>query len=118
MTTRRQFIKNVAIGTAAVSASKVGVVLPSFSASSYRNIVGANDRIRIAGIGVNARGNALARGFANEKERGCVVTDICDVDSRAREKELKRFKMQPATSQEGMRIFERCWNRTISMLFL
>ena len=48
MTTRRQFIKNVAIGTAAVSASKVGGVLPSFSASSYRNIVGANDRIRIA----------------------------------------------------------------------
>ena len=41
MTTRRQFIKNVAIGTAAVSASKVAVF--TYSASSYRNIVGAND---------------------------------------------------------------------------
>ncbi|WP_019540185.1 Gfo/Idh/MocA family protein [Proteiniphilum acetatigenes] len=83
MTTRRQFIKNVAIGTSAIS---LGGVLPGFSASSYRNIMGSNDRIRIAGVGVNARGNALARGFANEKERGCIVTDICDVDTRSIEK--------------------------------
>ncbi|WP_294080777.1 Gfo/Idh/MocA family oxidoreductase [Proteiniphilum sp. UBA5384] len=83
MTTRRQFIKNVAIGASAMS---FGGVLPGFSASSYRNIKGSNDRIRIAGIGVNARGGALARGFADEKDRGCVVTDICDVDSRAIEK--------------------------------
>jgi predicted dehydrogenase len=83
MTTRREFIKNVAIGTTAVS---IGGVLPSFSASSYRNIVGANDRIRMAGIGVNSRGNALAKGFANEKRNGCIVTDICDVDTRAIEK--------------------------------
>ena len=101
MTTRRQFIKNVAIGTAAVSASKVGGVLPSFSASSYRNIVGANDRIRIAGIGVNARGNALARGFANEKERGCVVTDICDVDSRAIEKAIKTVQDAAGNKPRG-----------------
>lgn len=83
MTTRRQFIKNVAIGTSAIS---LGGVLPGFSASSYKNIMGSNDRIRIAGIGVNSRGNALARGFANEKKRGCIVTDICDVDTRAIEK--------------------------------
>ena len=44
MTTRRNFIKKVAIGSAALS---VGGVLPGFSNRSYRNIVGANDRIRI-----------------------------------------------------------------------
>ena len=89
MNTRREFIKRVAIGTAVVSTGKIGGILPGFSASSYRNIPGANERIRIAGIGVNARGDALAKGFANEKERGCVVTDICDVDSRAVEKAIK-----------------------------
>lgn len=83
MTTRRQFIKNVAIGTSVVS---FGGVLPGFSASSYKNIIGSNDRIRIAGIGVNARGKALSEGFANEKVNGCIVTDICDVDTRAIEK--------------------------------
>ncbi len=81
MTTRRDFIRNVAIGTAAVS---VGGVLPSFSAKSYRNIVGANDRIRMGAIGVNARGNALAGGFAREK--GCEIAYVCDVDKRAMEK--------------------------------
>lgn len=78
MSTRRDFIKNVAIGTAAVS---VGGVLPGFSAKSYRNIVGANDKIRMGAIGVNARGNALAAGFA--KEKGCEIAYVCDVDKRA-----------------------------------
>ncbi len=78
MSTRRDFIKNVAIGTAAVS---VGGVLPGFSAKSYRNIVGANDKIRMGAIGVNARGNALASGFA--KENGCEIAYVCDVDKRA-----------------------------------
>ena len=71
MTTRREFIKNVAIGTAAVS---VGGVLPGFSAKSYHNIVGANEKIRMGAIGVNARGNALSGGFALEKgDRKSVV---------------------------------------------
>lgn len=78
MTTRREFIKSVAIGSAAVS---IGGVLPGFSAGSYRKIIGANERIRVGGIGVNARGDALAQGFA--KESGCEVAYVCDVDTRA-----------------------------------
>ncbi len=81
MTTRREFIKNVAIGTAAMS---VGGVLPGFSAKSYNNIVGANERIRMGAVGVNSRGNALAGGFA--KEKGCEIAYVCDVDKRAMEK--------------------------------
>ncbi|MEA4918769.1 Gfo/Idh/MocA family oxidoreductase [Proteiniphilum sp.] len=81
MTTRREFIRNVAIGTAAVS---VGGVLPGFSARSYHNIVGANEKIRMGAIGVNSRGNALAGGFAREK--GCEIAYVCDVDKRAMEK--------------------------------
>ena len=78
MTTRRVFIRNVAIGTAAAS---IGGVLPGYSAKSYKNILGANDRIRMAAIGVNSRGDYLAKKFAGYK--GCEVTHICDVDSRA-----------------------------------
>jgi len=66
------------MGTVAVS---VGGVLPGFSAKSYRNIVGANDKIRMGAIGVNARGSALAAGFA--KEKGCEISYVCDVDKRA-----------------------------------
>lgn len=98
MSTRRQFIKHVAIGTSALS---IGGVLPGFSASSYRNIIGSNDRIRIAGIGVNSRGSALAKGFATEKDKGCVVTDICDVDSRAIEKCIKTVQKIAGNKPKG-----------------
>jgi len=78
MTTRRDFIKKLAIGTTALS---IGSVLPGFSAKSYKKIFGANERIRIGAIGVNSRGFALADGFAREKR--CEVTHVCDVDSIA-----------------------------------
>ena len=81
MTTRRKFIKKAAIGTAAAS---LGGVLPGFSAKSYNNIVGANDKIRMAAVGVNSRGNALAGGFA--RENNCEITYVCDVDKRAMDK--------------------------------
>ena len=78
MTSRRNFIKKAAMGTAALT---VGGVLPGFSAKSYSNIIGANDKIRVGAIGVNSRGMALATNFA--KQQGCEITRICDVDSRA-----------------------------------
>lgn len=78
MTTRRNFLKQAAIGTAALS---FGGVVPGMSAKSYANIAGANDRIRVGVIGVNSRGRALATNFA--KQQGCKVTCVCDVDSRA-----------------------------------
>lgn len=81
MTTRRNFIRKAAIGSVAAS---VGGVLPGFSAKSYNNIVGANDKIRMAAVGVNSRGNALAGGFA--MEHNCEITYICDVDKRAMDK--------------------------------
>lgn len=79
--TRRDFIKKTALSTAALS---VGGILPGFSAASYRNIVGANERIRVAMMGVNARGLALAQNFSQQSD--CEITYICDVDTRATEK--------------------------------
>lgn len=81
MTTRRDFIKKTVAGTAALS---LGSIIPGFGANNYQEILGANDKIRIGVIGVNSRGNALAQGFA--KMKGCEVTYLCDVDSRALEK--------------------------------
>lgn len=79
--TRRNFIKKTAIGTAALS---FGGVLPGFSAKSYARIMGSNERIRAAVMGVNARGLALSNNFSLQPN--CEVTYICDVDSRAAEK--------------------------------
>ena len=59
-------------------------LFPGFGSNSYQEILGANEKIRIGVIGVNSRGNALAQGFA--KMKGCEVTYLCDVDSRALER--------------------------------
>src|SRR5690606_25002660 len=79
--TRRDFIKKTALSTAALS---VGGILPGFSAASYRNIVGANERIRVAMMGVNARGLALAQNFSQQFD--CESTYRCEVDTRPTEK--------------------------------
>ncbi|WP_029902566.1 Gfo/Idh/MocA family protein [Prevotella sp. 10(H)] len=78
MSTRRDFLKKAVLGTSALS---FGGILNGVSAKSYSNIQGANDKIRVAAIGVNSRGGALAANFA--KQQGCEITYICDVDSRA-----------------------------------
>jgi len=78
---RRDFIKKTVAGTAAVS---FGGILPGFSAKSYSNITGANERIMVACMGVNSRGLAVGTNFA--RQSGCEVLYSCDVDSRAAEK--------------------------------
>ncbi|MGK6351733.1 Gfo/Idh/MocA family protein [Parapedobacter sp. DT-150] len=77
---RRQFIKDVSVGAAALSL----VGHPRFSAKSYARILGANDRIRVAMMGVNARGLALANNFSAQPNAEVVY--VCDVDRRAADK--------------------------------
>lgn len=78
---RRDFIKKSVLGTAALS---FGGVLPGFSAASYCNVVGANDRINVGVVGVNSRGLALAGNYAQQKNWN--VISISDTDSRAMER--------------------------------
>jgi predicted dehydrogenase len=78
---RRTFIKKAALGTTALT---LGGVLPGFSAKSYGNILGANERIMVGMMGVNSRGLALARNFASQPN--AQVLYVSDVDSRAADK--------------------------------
>ena len=78
---RRDFIKKAGTGVAAIS---LGGVLPGFSTTSYRNIIGANDKITVACMGVNSRGLAVGRNFASQKNGE--VLYVCDVDSKAADK--------------------------------
>ncbi|GAB3167350.1 Gfo/Idh/MocA family protein [Telluribacter humicola] len=78
---RREFIKKTVTGAAALS---VGGALPGFSARSYASILGANERVKVAVMGVNSRGFALASNYALQPN--CEVVYISDVDSRAADK--------------------------------
>jgi predicted dehydrogenase len=81
---RRRFIKKVAAGSAGIA---IGGTAFGFDARSYKNIIGANERIRVATIGVNSRGNSMGRTFASQKD--AEVASVCDVDERAIPKAIK-----------------------------
>ena len=80
---RRTFLKTT---TAALSAGVLPApVAAAALAPAVRTQPGSpSDRVRVAIMGVNSRGNQLARVFA--RNAGCAVTVICDVDSRAADK--------------------------------
>ncbi len=75
--TRRDFIKNVSVVSAGLAFG--------LNAKSYSRIMGANDRINFAIIGLHGRGYAHLGSINACKNTS--VAYICDVDSR----ELKKF---------------------------
>lgn len=84
MQDRRKFLKSVAMGSVGVA---VGGVAKGFSAKSYNRIIGANELIRIATIGVNSRGNSMGGTIASQKN--AEVAAVCDVDERTIPKAIK-----------------------------
>jgi len=103
--TRRKFIKQALTATAAFS---VGGVLPGFSAKSYASIMGSNERIKVAMMGVNARGLALASNFSLQP--ACEIAYVCDVDTRAADKCMntveKNQKKRPKAQADIRKLLE------------
>lgn len=85
MLTRRQFLDTVAIGTTGLAVSA--------SAKSYSQILGSNDRLNFAVIGLNGRGYAHLSSLKANKN-AARISHVCDVDSNT----LKKFA--DATKQE------------------
>ncbi|MGH9528608.1 MAG: Gfo/Idh/MocA family protein [Terriglobales bacterium] len=77
MVSRREFLGTVAAGAASLALGT--------TAESYARILGANDRVNFAVIGLHGRGYAhLSSIKANE--RAAHISYICDVDSRVLDK--------------------------------
>jgi predicted dehydrogenase len=95
---RRAFIKTAGMSATALT---IGSVLPGFSAKSYRSIIGANDRVRIAVMGVNSRGLSHIENFS--KLENTEVVYLCDVEEGAIKKGLqtaKTFNLVPAVEKD------------------
>ncbi len=75
---RRQFLHDTAAA---------GAALTAVSASAVKAANSANNKLTVGVMGVNGRGSALTRGFAQQE--GCQVAYICDVDQRAVDKAKK-----------------------------
>lgn len=82
---RRKFIQNTAIGTA-------GLVLggTSLSASNYKNILGANDRVNVAVVGLGRRLGGYIRPLTLESSN-VKLAYLCDVMPSQMEKAAETF---------------------------
>ena len=74
MSTRREFLKQAALGAAAVSVGELG-----FTASSHARAKGANEIIRLGIAGVGGRGLSIAQEVATMKTARFVC--VCDCDT-------------------------------------
>ena len=78
MTSRRQFLGSAAVATA-------GLALRS-TARSYAQIMGSNERVNFAVIGLNGRAGAHLSALRANTKDAC-ISQVCDVDSKI----LERF---------------------------
>src|SRR5215472_13859118 len=72
MVTRREFLDALAVGTAGLAAGT--------TAKSYARILGSNDRLNFAVIGLNGRGYAHLASLKANKD-SARISHVCDVDS-------------------------------------
>ncbi len=85
-TNRREFIKTAAAGAAALTFGPVAL-----SARSYKKILGANDRIRVAIQGCNRRFYGLLPSLQH-LGKTVEITYVCDVDARRQDKAVAAVK--------------------------
>jgi predicted dehydrogenase len=98
MITRRQFMDTLAIGTA-------GLAITS-SAKSYASILGSNDRLNFAVIGLNSRAyahlSALKANKANAR-----ISHVCDVESNILKKYVDNANQMMGETPVGEKDFRK-----------
>ncbi len=99
MVTRREFLDTLAIGAA-------GLTIGS-TAKSYAQIMGSNDRLNFAVIGLNSRAYAHLSALKANKARAR-ISHVCDVDTNIMKKFADATEKQmgeaPATNQDFRKI--------------
>lgn len=106
MTKRREFIKKSVAGTAAVALGGVGL-----SAKTYASVIGANERINMAVIGIRGQGfGHINRWCSLSDNRNVRLKTLCDVDESLYDERVKAVEeaigSKPATEWDMRRVFE------------
>jgi predicted dehydrogenase len=100
MKSRREFLKNIAVGSAGLA---IGL-----NAKSYARIIGANNRVNFAILGLHGRGYAHLECIGQNKDT--MVTHVCDVDRRELDKfavaTKQRFGQSPVKEKDFRKILE------------
>src|ERR1700757_4534325 len=101
MPTRREFLDALAIGAAGLAVAT--------TAKSYAQILGANDRLNFAVIGLNGRAYAHLSSLKANRS-AARISHACDVDSNILKKFVDRTTQEmgetPATEKDFRHILE------------
>lgn len=101
--TRREFVKRSSKTTAAAVAAST-IVGPFFPGK----VLGANDQVQIAHIGIRSQGFSHIRGFS--KIPGVKIKTLCDVDENLFERRVKYIEdehgYKPSTEWDMRRVFD------------
>ncbi len=102
MVTRREFLDTLAVGAAGLAVSS--------TAKSYGQIMGSNERLNFAVIGLNSRAYAHLSGLRANKD-AARITHVCDVDSNILAKyaavATQQMGYTPQTSKDFRKVLER-----------
>jgi predicted dehydrogenase len=106
MTKRREFIKKSLMGTAGIAIGGMG-----FSSKSYASILGANDRINIAVVGIGGRGAEHINSLCALKDsHNVLLKTICDVDEKFFAPRAKtvfdKYGIKPLTEWDMRKVFD------------
>lgn len=106
MTNRRDFVKKNVLGTTAIVIGGMG-----FSSKSYASIIGANERINLAVIGIRNQGTVHINNYCGLKDsHNVVIKTICDTDELLYEPALKiisqKTGVKPSTEWDMRKVFD------------
>jgi predicted dehydrogenase len=106
---RRDFTARLGAATAGLAVG--GEFLrPGLSAASQGRVLGANDRVVVASIGIHGQGNAVKRGFAQLPN--VTVKTLCDIDANLAPERINDTRLasvatyKPGFVQDMRRVFE------------
>jgi predicted dehydrogenase len=106
MTKRREFIKQSILGTAGLTIGGM-----SLSPRSYASVIGSNDRINLAVIGIRGQGGTHIDSWCTLKDnRNVRLKTICDVDEQYFEAKSKvildKTGTKPVTEWDLRKVFD------------
>lgn len=106
MTQRRDFIKKSVMGTAGLAIGGLG-----FSAKSYASIIGSNDRVNLAVIGIRGQGKThIDRWCGLKDNRNVRLQTLCDTDEQyfepMRKRVIEKGGNKPRTEWDMRKIFD------------
>jgi predicted dehydrogenase len=106
MTKRREFIKKSLLGTTGIAIGGIGL-----NSGSYASIIGSNERINVAVIGIRGQGGTHIDSWCSLKDnRNVRLKTICDVDEQYFSEKSKiisdKTGINPVTEWDLRKVFD------------